>query len=78
MMGIVSRIYDNNYEVFAVYSETGIPKIGDIYDLEAVYCQEVYSREKTVAITQIENRPRANLSTDLNENARYHFSELTA
>lgn len=53
MMSITSRINDGEYEIFAVDSVTGIPKRGDKYDLQAVYCREVYFKQKTVAITEM-------------------------
>ena len=56
-VGIVSRIYDGNYEVFAVDSETGIPQAGDVYGVQAVYCREVLDKKQSVAITQIDNTP---------------------
>ena len=55
--GIVSHIYDDNYEVFAVDSETGIPQAGDIFVLRAVYCREVVGKELSLAITQIDSTP---------------------
>lgn len=53
MMGIVSYINNGKYEIFAVSSETGIPHVGDVYDLQAVYCREVFKKNKTIAITEI-------------------------
>ena len=55
MVGIVSRIYDGKYEVYAVSSQSGIPHIGDVYALNAVYCREVLEKNKTVAITEVNN-----------------------
>lgn len=57
MLGIVSRIHDDTYEIFAVASETGIPEIGDSYPLTAVYCREVVEKRHTVAITEIDGVP---------------------
>lgn len=54
MLGIVSRIQDGTYEIFAVSSDTGIPEVGDAYPLDAVYCREVFQSRRTVAITEIE------------------------
>ncbi|MCK6391812.1 MAG: hypothetical protein L6Q40_12475 [Azonexus sp.] len=54
MLGIVSRIHDDTYEIFAVASETGIPEVGDSYPLTAVYCREVVEKRHTVAITEID------------------------
>lgn len=53
-VGIVSRIQDGNYEVFAVFSKTGIPQTGDTYELNAVYCREVFEKKTTIAITEID------------------------
>lgn len=47
MLGIVSRIHDDTYEIFAVASETGIPEVGDSYPLTAVYCREVVEKRHT-------------------------------
>lgn len=57
MLGIVSRIRDGNYEILAVDSLTGIPAVGDVYPLGAVYCREVYQTQKTVAITEVKGVP---------------------
>lgn len=57
MLGIVSRIHDGTYEIFAVSSDTGIPNVGDIYPLTAVYCREVVQSKRTVAITEIDGVP---------------------
>lgn len=54
MLGIVSRISGETYEIFAVSSVTGIPETGDLYALNAVYCREVVELRATVAITQID------------------------
>ncbi|MDX9994951.1 MAG: GAF domain-containing protein [Rhodocyclaceae bacterium] len=54
MLGIVSRISGDTYEIFAVSSMTGIPETGDLYALDAVYCREVVRQRTTVAITQID------------------------
>ena len=51
-MGIVSRIYDGIYEIFAIDSVTGMPQVGAKFDLQAVYCREVYEKQKTVALTE--------------------------
>lgn len=57
MLGIVSRIRDDSYEIFAVSSETGIPEAGDRYPLSAVYCRDVVEAKRTVAITEIDGVP---------------------
>jgi GAF domain-containing protein len=54
MLGIVSRIQDGTYEIYAVLSDTGIPEVGDTYPLNAVYCREVFQSRRTVAITEID------------------------
>jgi len=54
MLGIVSRIDNETYKIFAVSSETGIPENGDGYPLDAVYCREVVQSGQTVAITEID------------------------
>lgn len=56
-VGIVSRIENAKYGVFAVDSETGIPTKGDVYELDAVYCRDVYNQKRTMAITEIDNVP---------------------
>lgn len=55
--GIVSRIIDNKYEVFAADSDTGIPQAGDIFDVHGVYCKEVLDKKQSVGITQINDAP---------------------
>ena len=55
LVGIVSRIENDNYEIFATVSDTGVFREGDVYNLDSVYCRDVYRRKETVAITQIEN-----------------------
>ena len=55
--GIVSNIYDDKYEVFAVDSETGIPQAGDIFEVRAVYCREVVDKGQSVAVTQVDDTP---------------------
>lgn len=57
MLGIVSRIQDGIYEIFAVSSDTGIPYEGDTYPLTAVYCRDVFQSKRTVAITEIDGVP---------------------
>lgn len=57
MLGIVSRIQDDTYEIFAVSSATGIPEAGDRYPLSAVYCRDVVQARRTVAITEIDGVP---------------------
>ncbi len=57
ILGIVSHIHDDQYEIFAVSSLTEIPLVGDIYSLNAVYCRQVYEQKRTVAITEIDNKP---------------------
>ena len=55
-MGIVSRIEGQNYEIIEVCSTTGVPHAGDIMQLNAVYCREVFETGKSVAITQIDGQ----------------------
>ncbi len=54
MVGITSRIIDGTYEIFAIDSTNGTPKVGAKFDLQAVYCREVYEKQKTVAITEVD------------------------
>ncbi len=54
MMGIVSRIDGEHYEVVAVSSATSIPCVGDTYPLNSVYCREVVENGATVAITEVD------------------------
>ena len=57
LVGIVSRIKDDDYEIFSIITDTGILKEGDVYKLESVYCRDVYKNKKTIAITEIDNVP---------------------
>lgn len=57
LMGIVSRITDDDYEVFSIITDTGILKEGDVYNLDSVYCRDVYKNKKSIAITEIDNVP---------------------
>lgn len=57
MLGIVSRVENETYKIFAVSSDTGIPDEGDVYPLTAVYCREVVQSGRTVAITGIDGVP---------------------
>jgi len=54
MLGIVSRVENETYKIFAVSSDTGIPEEGDFYPLDAVYCREVVQSGQTVAITEMD------------------------
>jgi len=56
MMGIVSHIHDNRYEILAVDSEIATPHAGDIFNLQAVYCREVVEKKQTIAITEIDGQ----------------------
>ncbi len=56
-VGIVSRIRDSIYEVIAAHSDTGIPQSGDFFNLNATYCQAVFTGRQTVAITEIDGEP---------------------
>ena len=53
-MGIVSKIYNNKYEVVAVYSKTGVFVAGESFPLSDTYCKDVYSKAKTIALTEID------------------------
>ncbi len=57
MLGIVSRIQGDTYEIFAVSSATGIPEAGDRYPLSAVYCRDVVQARRSIAITEIDGVP---------------------
>lgn len=61
MLGIVSRVENETYKIFAVSSDTGIPHEGDVYPLTAVYCREVVQSGRTVAITEIDGVPGLHL-----------------
>ncbi|WP_043798199.1 GAF domain-containing protein [Azospira oryzae] len=54
MMGIVSHVHEEAYDVVAASSVTGIPIVGDTYKLDAVYCREVIQKKHTVAIAEID------------------------
>jgi GAF domain-containing protein len=56
-LGIVSRISGNKYTIQAVSTISGIPQVGDLYALDAVYCREVYETKKTVTITEFDGVP---------------------
>jgi len=56
-LGIVSRIYQNKYEVYSLSSSDDVLKYGDVFDLDNVYCRDVYKNKKTIAITEIDNVP---------------------
>jgi GAF domain-containing protein len=57
LVGIVSRISGNDYEIFSVVSDTGVIKESDVYQLDCVYCRDVYKTKNTIAITEIDNVP---------------------
>lgn len=57
MMGIVSHVYNDAYEIMAVSSDTEIPEVGDRFNLESVYCRQVVHKKRTVAITEIDGVP---------------------
>jgi len=54
MMGIVSCVQADRYQVVAVSSDTAIPCAGDVYPLNSVYCREVVEKDATVAITKVD------------------------
>ena len=56
-MGIVSHIEDDDYEVIAVSSTTGVFVAGENFPLQETYCRDVYKDAKTLAITEVEGRP---------------------
>ena len=53
-MGIVSKIYDGNYELIAIKDVACEFKVGDVLDLNNTYCRDVVSKGKTIAITEID------------------------
>ena len=55
--GIVSRIEDELYEVFCVVSQTNVFQKGEKFPLQLTYCREVFSKNKTIALTEIEGIP---------------------
>lgn len=55
MMGIVSCVQADRYQVVAVSSDTAIPCPGDVYPLNSVYCREVVEKDTTVALTRIDD-----------------------
>jgi GAF domain-containing protein len=57
LVGIVSRISGNDYEIFSVVSDTGVIKESDVYQLDCVYCRDVYKTKNTIAITEIDGFP---------------------
>jgi len=56
-LGIVSRIYQNKYEIYSLSSSDDVLKYGDEFDLDSVYCRDVYKNKKTIAITEIDSVP---------------------
>ena len=53
-LGIVSYVYENNYELIAIDDISNEFKSGDILHLDKTYCREVVESGKTVAITEID------------------------
>jgi len=57
LLGIVSRIENNDYEIFSVLSHLNVIKEDEIYRLDGVYCRDVFKTKETIAITEIDNIP---------------------
>jgi len=53
-VGIVSHIYNNNYEIVAINSNVGSMRSGIVFPLSETYCRDVYDSGKTVATADVE------------------------
>jgi len=53
-LGIVSRIIDEDYEIVAVCSDTGVFVAGETFALKDTYCREVVTKKQTIALTEME------------------------
>ncbi len=56
-MGIVSHIDNGEYEIVAVKSLANVFVSGESFPLHQTYCREVYSTEKTIALTELDGKP---------------------
>ena len=57
MMGIVSHIENDGYEIVAVKSLANVFVSGESFPLHQTYCRDVYSTGKTIALTELDGKP---------------------
>ncbi len=48
-LGVLARIENNNYEIYAVQSSSGAYVAGEKYALGESYCREVFEKQNTIA-----------------------------
>ena len=53
-IGIVSKVYGNNYEIIAIDDIANEFKSGDGLQLEDTYCSDIFSQGKTIAISEVD------------------------
>ncbi len=53
-VGIVSRVYNDVYQVVAINSASGPLVEGACFPIQATYCRDVIKSGKTIAITEID------------------------
>ncbi len=56
-LGVLARIENNNYEIFAVQSNSGAYVPGEKYALGATFSRDVFEKQKTIAKNRIDNSP---------------------
>jgi GAF domain-containing protein len=56
-IGIVSRVYNDLYQVVAINSASGPLVEGACFPIQATYCRDVIKSGKTLAITEIDGMP---------------------
>ncbi len=54
-IGIVSHIYNGQYEIITINSEIDDFIQGAVFPLSNTYCRDVYQTDKTIAITEIDH-----------------------
>lgn len=52
--GIVSHIYEDQYELVAVKDRNQVFIAGEVFPLMKTYCREVYERGQSIALTEID------------------------
>ncbi|ADE54503.1 GAF domain-containing protein [Coraliomargarita akajimensis] len=56
-IGIVSHIYNNNYEIVAIEANRCLLRDGALFPLNDTYCRDVYRSGETIALTEIDGVP---------------------
>jgi len=56
-LGVLAQIENNNYEIYAVQSNSGAYVPGEKYALGETYSREVFEKQKTIAEACIANSP---------------------